>query len=304
MPNELLEFKSQLKRFRTYHRWRRDPTNHVRSDIEERSGTVGNDNACSTALIVEQGCRYSNIPQNTWVTIGLDNFSFTMRNTITEDKLTNTFAVGDKMAGDAPTARTGLALCHRVILDSVAHWVPARTRTVHQCLHGGKPWVARDTLHHTTKTTRPRFTASRFGYQHGCGSGLLKPQIYEMTTRDRQCDWWIEEMIANPLQLVILIFRKMRDQGKDHSTKNCKRNWNGWVKIGWLISRNFLLVHHLHKICGQHEHEHQGWQYRHWQDHDWSEDLHRSWKQSAQVPSEDQQDYQWKDREWWFRRFF
>ena len=71
-----------------------------------------------------------------------------MRNTITEDKLTNTFAVGDKMAGDAPTARTGLALCHRVILDSVAHWVPARTRTVHQCLYGGRPW-ARDTLHAT-----------------------------------------------------------------------------------------------------------------------------------------------------------
>ena len=30
--------------------------------------------------------------------------------------------VGDKMTGDAATARTGLALCHRVILDSVAHW--------------------------------------------------------------------------------------------------------------------------------------------------------------------------------------
>ena len=38
-PNEQLEFKSQLKRFRTYYRTRRDPTNHVRSDIEERSGS-------------------------------------------------------------------------------------------------------------------------------------------------------------------------------------------------------------------------------------------------------------------------
>ena len=35
-----------------------------------------------------------------------------------------------------------------------------------------------------------------------------------------------------------------------------------------------------------------------WQDHDWSEDSARSLKQSAQVPSEDQQDYQWKDRKW------
>ena len=26
------------------------------------------------------------------------------------------------MTGDAPIARTGLALCHRVTLDSVAHW--------------------------------------------------------------------------------------------------------------------------------------------------------------------------------------
>ena len=77
------------------------------------------------------------------------NHSFTMRNTVTEDKLTNTFAYGDKTTGDAPTARTGLALCHKVILDSVAHWwVPARTPTLHQCLYGGRPWVARDTRHH------------------------------------------------------------------------------------------------------------------------------------------------------------
>ena len=54
------------------------------------------------------------------------------------------------MTGDAPPARTGLSLCHRVILDSVAHWwVLARTPTVHQCLYGGRPWVAQDTLHAT-----------------------------------------------------------------------------------------------------------------------------------------------------------
>ena len=55
------------------------------------------------------------------------------------------------MTGDAPTARTGLALCHRVILDSVARWwFPARTRAVHQCLHGGRPCAARIQLPPTT----------------------------------------------------------------------------------------------------------------------------------------------------------
>ena len=66
----------------------------------------------NAALIVEQGCKYFNMPQNTKITICEENDRFTMQNTITEDKLTNTFASGDKMTGDAPTARTGLALCH------------------------------------------------------------------------------------------------------------------------------------------------------------------------------------------------
>ena len=75
-------------------------------------------------------CKCSNMPLSRRVTLFWRITSFTMRNTITEDKLTNTFASGDKTTGDAPTARTGLALCHRVTLDSVAHWwVPARTPT-------------------------------------------------------------------------------------------------------------------------------------------------------------------------------
>ena len=53
--------------------------------------------------------------------------------------------------------REGLALCHRVILDSVAHWwVPARTPTVRQCLHGGMPWVARSNLHETTNDNKTK----------------------------------------------------------------------------------------------------------------------------------------------------
>ena len=48
-----------------------------------------------------------------------------------------------------------VAHCHRVTLDSVAHWwVPARTPTVHQCFHGGRPWVARG-LPDTRSTRRP-----------------------------------------------------------------------------------------------------------------------------------------------------
>ena len=48
-------------------------------------------------------CEYSHV----WFTIGLGNYRFTMQNTITEDKFTNTFVSGDVMTGDAPTARTG-----------------------------------------------------------------------------------------------------------------------------------------------------------------------------------------------------
>ena len=52
-------------------------------------------------------------------------------------------------------SRTELALCHRVILDSVAHkWVTTRTPTVHQYFYGGRSWVARDTLHATPPQRR------------------------------------------------------------------------------------------------------------------------------------------------------
>ena len=55
--------------------------------------------------------------------------------------------------------KEGLALCHRVTLESVAHWwVPARTPTVHQCLYGGRLWVAHNKLHKTTPDRRPQDT--------------------------------------------------------------------------------------------------------------------------------------------------
>ena len=44
-----------------------------------------------------------------------------------------------------PTTNTmGWPFATESPLDSVAHWVPARTPTVHQCLYG-RPWVARQT---------------------------------------------------------------------------------------------------------------------------------------------------------------
>ena len=47
----------------------------------------------------------------------------------------------------------GLALCHRVTLDSVAHrWVPARTPTV--LPEQGRPWVAHNRFHDTTTDKR------------------------------------------------------------------------------------------------------------------------------------------------------
>ena len=67
-----------------------------------------------------------------------------MRNTIKEDKLKNTFASQDNMTGDAPTARTGLALCHRVTLVLCGTLV----------LYGGRPWVARNQLQHRNDKTK------------------------------------------------------------------------------------------------------------------------------------------------------
>ena len=121
------------------------------------------------------------MPQNMRITIGSETCRFTMQNTIAEDKLTNTFASKNKMTGDAPTARTGSAtesswtLCALVGPGKDTHGtpVPLRREAV-----GGPRHASSD----TTKTTRPRFTAPRLGYQHGSGAGLLKPQIYEAAT--------------------------------------------------------------------------------------------------------------------------
>ena len=91
------------------------------------------------------------MPQNTRVTVGLETYNFyNAEHHRTEDKLTNMFASRDKMTGDAPIARTGLALCHRVILHSEAHcWVPVPLRR--EAVGGPQP-----ASHDTTNTKRPR----------------------------------------------------------------------------------------------------------------------------------------------------
>ena len=94
-----------------------------------------------------------------------------MRNTITEDMLTNTFEVGDKMTGDAPIVRTP---------SKDTHGAPAAPRRE---AVGGPRHAPRA----TTRTTRPRFTASRFGYQHGCGAVVLKPEIIQEKNNQVRC---------------------------------------------------------------------------------------------------------------------
>ena len=83
------------------------------------------------------------------------------------------------------TARTGLALCDRVILDSVV-WHTGGSRQGHPrytsaFTEGGRGWPeTRFTRHHQNDKTK--VTAPRLCHEHGSGAGLLKPQIYEAAT--------------------------------------------------------------------------------------------------------------------------
>ena len=87
------------------------------------------------------------------------------------------------MTGNAPTARTGLALCRRVILGSVTHcWVPAAVQPVPLRGEGrGRGWPAAS-FARRRQGGGAEVPAARLGYQHGSGAGLLKPQIYKGAT--------------------------------------------------------------------------------------------------------------------------
>ena len=88
------------------------------------------------------------------------------------------------MTGDAPVASTGLALCHRVTLDSVAHWwVTARTPTVHQCHYGR--WVAHNKVHAQHRNDKTKATAPRLSYQHSDSSPACKASdVFVLFTPD------------------------------------------------------------------------------------------------------------------------
>ena len=119
--------------------------------------------------------------QNTRITIGLD-------------KLTNTFASADETTGDAPTAHTGLALCSRChpVWESEGTLVGPGKDThgtpVPTLWEGGGWPTSSYTRHHQHDKTK--VTASRLGYQHGCGAGSLRPQICEAPT-----DAWRQEHV-------------------------------------------------------------------------------------------------------------
>ena len=60
-----------------------------------------------------EGYRCGVVGEGTPAEVVTEHYSFTVRNTITEDKVTNTFANEDKTTIDAATSRTRLALCSR-----------------------------------------------------------------------------------------------------------------------------------------------------------------------------------------------
>ena len=143
-------FRRQLKRFRTRHRWRRDLTSHARSAIEERSGTVGNDNELARQRLLSS--RGVSIPtcHRTQVSQSFGEFQVSQCGTPSQRTSSQTRSQAETRRQETHRPHAQGSLCHRVTLDSVAHWwVPARTPTAHQCFHGGRPWVARDTLHAT-----------------------------------------------------------------------------------------------------------------------------------------------------------
>ena len=156
-------------------------------------------------------CKYSDMSQNT--------------------RITNTFANEDKTTRDAPTARTGLALCSR------CHPARASEGTLvgpGKDTHGlpteweGRGWPETSSTghHHNDKT---KVTVTRLGYQHGSGAGLLKPQVHEATTElgDNVEEMIVSDRIVDPLHVFVTseygwsanVERSMKAQAlRDNST--------------------------------------------------------------------------------------
>ena len=124
--------------------WREHPAENLenRGDDRERERL----RACA-ALPVEQVCRYSQLHLNVKHDHDHEHDCHTtLRHQPTHD---------------------GLALCHRVILDSVTPpWVSERTPTVHGGPHAGRPWVARQQV--TTYDTTSKGNTTKTGLSQTC----------------------------------------------------------------------------------------------------------------------------------------
>ena len=103
--------------------------------------------------------KYSHIPPNATRPSGLMNSCFTMRNTLTEEKLQTSSMVEARGQEHSfhpqkhNTKPTGLALCPHATLGTRGTRVgPSRTPTVHQCPEGEAVGVPN--AHSTSATTK------------------------------------------------------------------------------------------------------------------------------------------------------
>ena len=157
--------------------------------------------------------------------------------------------------------------------------------------------------------------------RHRCESTVT----LAMTTKYRQCGPMNRRSDSFPLLMLSWVFDKERGRQNSYIPKNersRKRPFDEelqaklwWLSHHWMtyfaqssssssFSQNWWQHEHKHQDSQWHGHHNTQWRDHQWRDHELqehegSEDVARSWKQSAQVPSEDQQDYHWEDREWW-----
>ena len=122
----------------------------------------------------------------------------------------------------------GLALCH-----SVAHWwVLARTPTVHQCLYGGWPWVARSKIYSPTIDKRQQ-TKTSLESNVLCQPGAVRHLESYMVAEQRDDHMADESTWRRPGSS-----RRSRRETKpiiqekiNHVTKHTKRNETTHIKI-------------------------------------------------------------------------
>ena len=156
MPNEQLVFRRQLKRFRTRHRWRRDLTSHARSAIEERSGTVGNDNGLARQRL--SSSRGVSIPtcHRTQVSQSFGELQVSQCGTPSQRTSSQTRSQAETRRQE--THRPHAQGWRFATQSPWTLWHTGGSRQGHprhtSASDGGRPWVARDTLHATPPQRR------------------------------------------------------------------------------------------------------------------------------------------------------